>query len=113
MIINKQTPDYQRIFSDVLELRFPQKKKECKDILEKDKLTELDVIQLNKIIFGPFNYDAATFNQSHRSYKKDSILKILAYQVEYELNNSQLTSQFKMSRNTITKWKKMYAEGLI
>ena len=59
--------------------------------------------KLNEIIFGK-----KTENQKFKSYKRSDILKILDYQKKYKLNNSQLANHFNISRNTVTKWKKMF-----
>lgn len=57
--------------------------------------------RFNEIIFGK-----KTENQKFKSYKRSDILKILDYQKKHKLNNIQLAKHFKMSRNTITKYKK-------
>ena len=41
-------------------------------------------------------------------HHKTTILEILQYQKNNNLNNNQLADHFKLSRNTITKWKKIY-----
>lgn len=45
-------------------------------------------------------------NQSLRTYDKDYIKYILRYQVKFGLSDRQISSQFKLSRTTIAKWKK-------
>lgn len=99
--------DYKRIFADILEYKFPQKKEAYLPLLQKDNLTAIDIIKINKKIFGP-NKSNEIFNQKHRSYSKSDIFKILNYQKQHKCNNSQLANHFKLSRNTVTKWKKMF-----
>jgi hypothetical protein len=101
-------PDYKRIYSDILIKRFPEKKASCKKILEKNFLSVLDIIRLNETIFGKANLADNIFNQRHRSYQKSSIMDILKYQKDNNLNNTQLALHFKLSRNTVAKWKKMF-----
>ncbi|GAA5082571.1 hypothetical protein GCM10023210_00020 [Chryseobacterium ginsengisoli] len=96
-------PFYKKIYSDILSRKFPEKMNECKSILSKKELSVLDIIQLNQKIFG-YN-EITSDNQRLRSYDDQSILKILEYQKEYNLNNTQLSIHFKLSRNTIAKWK--------
>ena len=96
-------PNYKRIYFDILSKKYPEKKEECNSLLKKQNLSGLDVIWLNKKIFG-----TDKINQQHRSYSKSDILIILDYQQKHKLNNSQLANHFKISRNTITKWKKMF-----
>ena len=100
-------PDYKRIYSDILSKKYPEKKEECISLLEKQSLSNLDIIRLNDKIFGRDNANKE-FNQKYRSYQKSDILQILDYQKKYKLNNSQLANHFNISRNTVTKWKKMF-----
>ena len=98
------TPDYKRIYSDILLKKYPEKKEICTAFLEKQHLSAFDVIMLNEKIFGTNQ----SKNQKLRSYRKSDILKILDYQKKNNLNNSQLANHFKLSRNTIAKWKKLF-----
>ncbi|WP_228442254.1 helix-turn-helix domain-containing protein [Chryseobacterium nematophagum] len=100
--------NYHLIFSDILNKKYPEKKKECRRIMEKKELSVLDVIQLNKIIFGPVDKETEEFNQSHRSYTVSSIFQILDFQKKNKLNNTQVALYFKLSRHTVAKWKKKY-----
>jgi hypothetical protein len=101
------TPDYKRIYSDLIAEKFPNRE-ECKIILSKERLSELDVITLNSILFKDNNKDTILFNQKHRSYSQDTILEILQYQKKNKLNNIQVAKHFRLSRNTVAKWKKMF-----
>ena len=98
------TPNYKRIYSDILNKRYPEKKEVCKQIIQKANLSVFDVIKLNEKIFGTNQ----SKNQKLRSYSKSDILKILDYQKKNNLNNSQLANHFKLSRNTVAKWKKLF-----
>ncbi|MDR6458212.1 MULTISPECIES: helix-turn-helix domain-containing protein [Chryseobacterium] len=101
-------PNYKSIYKDMIEQKFPDKLNDCKKIMEKASLCALDIILLNKIIFLEKTSDTELFNQRHRSYDEKSIIKILDYQKKHELNNMQLARVYKLSRNTIAKWKKQY-----
>lgn len=101
-------PYYKRIYIDILEKKYPEKKEDCKIFLDKDYLSVCDIIELNRKIFGSQDKDAEDFNQKHRSYNPTDILEILTYQKKNNLNNSQLSDHFKLSRNTISKWKKIF-----
>ena len=106
--IQSITPNYKRIYSDILNRKHPEKIEDCKTILEKSSLSVLDIIELNHRIFGIVDKSTESFNQKHRSYSESDILQILDYQKRNHLNNSQLASYFKLSRNTIAKWRKMF-----
>ncbi|MFP3593247.1 helix-turn-helix domain-containing protein [Chryseobacterium sp. SIMBA_038] len=103
------SPDYKRIFNDMIQMKFPEKEKECQNILSKKELSSLDILHLNEKIFGTEDRETQIFNQSHRSYDKETVIEILELQKKNNLNNSELARDLKMSRNTITKWKKMFA----
>lgn len=106
-------PYYKKIYTDILNKKFPDKKEECKSLLEKEILSVLDIIKLNQKIFGSSNKSAENFNQKHRSYQNADILKVLDYQTKNKLNNTQVANYFKISRNTIAKWKNSYKHNLI
>lgn len=106
--IQVRTPNYKMIYEDILEKKYPQKKELCQTILNKIDITVLDILTLENLIFGKSNPKSSIINQRHRAYNKFDILQILDYQKEYQLSNSQLAKQFKLSRNSISKWKKIF-----
>ncbi|WP_223558358.1 helix-turn-helix domain-containing protein [Chryseobacterium lathyri] len=101
------TPDYKQIFIDIIEQKFPDKNDEYVSILNKEKFSVMEIIEINKMIFGT-NEQNLTFNQKQRSYSKSDILKILDFQKKNRLNNTKLAMHFKLSRNTVAKWKKTF-----
>jgi DNA-binding transcriptional regulator YiaG len=101
--MEKSSINYKRIFQDILTEKFPNKIPECQSLLAKRKLSALDIITLNQIIFGTKTQEN---NQKFRSYKKNDILTILHYQKENNLSNIEVAAHFNLSRNTIAKWKK-------
>ncbi|MCW3160842.1 helix-turn-helix domain-containing protein [Chryseobacterium oryctis] len=102
------SPNYKLIYEDMISRKYPHKKSDCESILKKKKLTILDIIKLNNIIVNGADEDGRVLNQRLRSYDKKTILKILHYQKENKLNNTELANEFKLSRNTISKWKKNF-----
>ncbi|GEN74145.1 helix-turn-helix domain-containing protein [Chryseobacterium lathyri] len=101
------TPDYKQIFIDIIEQKFPDKNDEYVSILNKEKFSVMEIIEINKMIFGT-NEQNLTFNQKQHSYSKSDILKILDFQKKNRLNNTKLAMHFKLSRNTVAKWKKTF-----
>lgn len=99
--------NYRQIFIDILDSRFPEKKQNCLPLLQKQNLSVIDILNIHKKIFG-ISKETESFNQRHRAYSKSDIFKILDYQKKHRLNNSQLAKHFKISRNTIAKWRKMF-----
>jgi len=111
MTSNNTTPDYKTIYMDILNLKFPDKKAECEFFLKKEHLSALDILKLNEKIFGAATHrETSATRQKYRSYTKADILEILAYQKKHCLCNSQLANHFKLSRNSVAKWKKMFSE---
>lgn len=102
------TPNYKKIYMDLLDQKYPCKKDLCKPILEKENLEFMDVIRLNELIFNQEKEGYKKKDEQYRSYDKAAIAKILDYQKEFQLNNTQAANHFKMSRNTIAKWKKLF-----
>lgn len=101
-------PNYKRIYTDILRKKFPHKIKECASILKKENLFALDIIQLNNTIFSGLEREKEIINQKFRSYTPTDIAKILSYQDKSKLNNTQVAKHFKISRNTLAKWKKHF-----
>ncbi|WDF48597.1 helix-turn-helix domain-containing protein [Chryseobacterium sp. KACC 21268] len=101
-------PNYKNIYTDILLKKFPHKQQDCLSILNKKDLSDLDVIELNIKIFGKKNKEAERQNQKYRSYNETTILEILDYKKKNNLNDSQLANHFKLSRNTVAKWKKVF-----
>ncbi|OCA76614.1 transposase [Chryseobacterium contaminans] len=100
----KIIPDYERIYSDIINQQYPDKVSEYRDLLSKDNMSSLYILELDTKIFG--NSDKVS--RKHRSYTKKDILEILDYQKKHKLNNIQLANHFNLSRNSIAKWKKMF-----
>lgn len=101
----KMEPDYKKIYQDMVILKFPEKKESCNRILKKNKLSSLDILTLNNIIFGH-----QEDNQRFKSYDVKTIKEILHWQKKYGATNLALAHEFKLSRNTVTKWKRMFPE---
>jgi hypothetical protein len=101
-------PDYKLIYTDLITRKYPEKLKKCESILKKEELKILDVIKLNTLIFRKATREAAIFNKNHRFYDEPTIIEILNYQKKNSFNNRQLANHFGLSRNTVTKWKKIF-----
>jgi len=93
--------NYKRIFQDILDLKFPEKKELRAIVLEKEINDFYDVLSLNKMIFGDENKE-----NKHKSYDPSTITKVLQYQVENNLTNVETAQKFNLSRNTVSAWKK-------
>jgi DNA-binding transcriptional regulator YiaG len=106
--ITEATPDYKRIYSDLISMKYPEKKEICTYLLSKNNLSALDIIEISQILFDTTSKENFSFNQKHRSYDQSAVIKILEYQKKNKLNNSQLAKHFNLSRNTVTKWKNQF-----
>ena len=101
-------PNYHRIYSDIIMRSFPHKKKECEKLLGKKTLSVIDILELNKRIFGTKDKETGKQNQKHRSYSKSDIVQILDYKKTHKMNNSQVAKHFGLSKNSITKWRRIF-----
>ncbi|WP_335617687.1 helix-turn-helix domain-containing protein [Chryseobacterium glaciei] len=102
------SPDYKKIYNDIIARKYPEKREQCNPILSKQELSFLDIIKLNSLLFDVKNKEISLSNQRHKSYDISAIHEILEYQIKNKLNNSQLSIHFQLSRNTIAKWKKLF-----
>lgn len=107
-IKQQNQPNYKQIYSDIIDLKFPHKKAECEKLLEKKMLSAMDIMELNTRIFGAKDQDVKKMNQKLRSYNESDILRILDYQKSHRMNNLQVAEHFGLSKNTMTKWRRMF-----
>lgn len=77
-------------------------------VSDKKELSAVDIIELNKRIFGTKDEEVKKMNQKLRSYNKSDILDILTYQKNNKMSNLKVAEHFGLSRNTMTKWKRMF-----
>ena len=96
-------PNYHKIFSDILdeEILSVEKRTKCKKILSKSEISDLEVLDLNYLIFG------VSDDNKHKSYDDETITFIMSYQQEHHMTNQQISKLFHISRNTISSWKKL------
>ena len=98
-----EKPNYQKIYQHNIQKKFPEKAVQTKSLLKED-MTSLDVIKISNVL----NSNVDSYNQKHKSYDLDSILKILEFQKLHNLTNILVAEKFRISRNSIAKWKKIY-----
>ncbi|WP_379963124.1 helix-turn-helix domain-containing protein [Epilithonimonas sp. UC225_85] len=105
-------PNYTNIYRDLILEKFPEKLESdvIKNFFSKSEHSNLEIIRVNDFIYS----HATTFyeNQRLKSYDKKSILKILKYQKANELTNVCVSLEYKLSRNTVAKWKKLFSNEL-
>jgi len=100
-------PNYKNLYSDLINEKYPNKKHLLKTLQYK-RWSALDVIIINNLIIDYEEKEKTHMNQKYRSYDKETIFNILDYQRKNNLNNTQLSKVFNISRNTITKWKRLF-----
>jgi|SRR5690554_4792612 len=108
-VINK--PDFGKIFREMAKRKnLPES--EQKRIAEQKEWNSLDVIETNEKLFAKHNKESLKFNQNHKAYDRKSIREILDYQKKNKLNNSETMRLFKLSRNTISKWNRLFLKDI-
>ena len=101
---NIKKPNFKQIYIDLINKKCPEKYDLCENFFLKKQLHALDILKINAIIF-----DDEKNSSQYRAYKKEDILNILDYQQKNRMTNMQLAAHFKLSRNTVTKWKKFFS----
>lgn len=104
---NYSRPDYKAIYNDILKSLTSDVSEKTTQIMSKEQLSLSDVIRLNNLIFS--NETRNNNNQKFRSYDKVTILEILEFQKKNGFNNSEVAQHFKLSRNSVAKWKKTFS----
>lgn len=109
---NKENrPLYHKIYTDMIRDKYPDREENCRDYLNKKNWTALDVIRVNMILFSKKQgHKEILSGQRHRAYDEESIKQMLQDQKENMLNNKELSTKYKLSRNTVAKWKKIFGE---
>ena len=103
-------PNYKRIYSDIIDRKFPDKRKECEKLLNKKHLSVIDILEINKKIFESTDKENERINSMHRSYNVSDIISVLEYQKTKKMNNKQVAEHFGLSMNTMTKWRRIFQE---
>ncbi len=101
MMTEPQKPNYQKIFLDMAR----QSNKDLNEwikLLEKGDLNSLEVMELNEKLSDGKKKENIKF----KAYDKESIAKVLKFQIDHELSDRQISKLFHISRTTIAKWKK-------
>lgn len=102
-------PDFKLIYTDIINEKFPDK---MNDPVIRSKLdtlnTAVDILKFNILVFGESEYTILSKSQRLRSYDEASIREILDYQSKNKLTNTETGNHFKISRNTIAKWKSFF-----
>jgi DNA-binding transcriptional regulator YiaG len=101
-------PDYIKIYSDIINNNFPEKRHLLKHFVHKDFLKTIDVIKINQMIFGE-SKKSKSRNAKHKSYDEKSIEEILKYQKRNKYSNVYIANMYNISSNTLTAWKKKYS----
>ncbi|GAA5087029.1 hypothetical protein GCM10023210_09540 [Chryseobacterium ginsengisoli] len=99
-------PNYTKIYLDLI--KYKKKEDTVSDsLLKKIKNIEManDVFEVERELFGNNGF---IDNQKLKSYDEMTIKIFLNYQKQNSLTNMELSDQYKISRNTIAKWKKIY-----
>ena len=100
-----KSPNYKRIYQDIVSKKFPEKQSEMAAFFNNRRnLSNFDVININEKLFGS---SQENFNSKLRVYTMEDIKEMLVQQKKYGFNNTEAALYFKVSRNSIMKWKKM------
>jgi|SRR5690606_7439334 len=107
-----KNPDYQKIYKEITERFHPDKMDKVKTYIQKEEWTSFDVITVSNILINKKKIHGQRIDRQHKAYDEHTIKAILKHQKEYGMNNSEAARFFKISRNTIISWKKIYSKTL-
>ncbi len=99
-------PNYKQIYKELLKKYGIKVDTDIQKILRKKQLNSLDVIFLNQKIVKKQQLCDKSRNAQLRSYDKESIDYILNYLELHKMTIADVAKKFKISRNTIGRWKK-------
>lgn len=106
-------PFYHKLYADMIRDKYPDREQKCADYLNKEDWTALDVIKVNTILFAKKQgHNEISSDQRHRAYDQKSIKQMLYEQKKDKLNNKELAVKYKLSRNTVAKWRKLFEEDI-
>lgn len=104
----KSKPHYVKIYSDLVRMKYPQHWEDVKELLVKDELPHFEIERLNKKLFQTNSPNKEQLQKKYKAYDEKTIMQILLHQKKNKLNNLQLAKHFKLSRNTVAKWRKIF-----
>ena len=108
--------DYKRLYLDYIDandtLSNPVKK-DLKSIIEgqqNDDLSYRVLMQINTVIRENVNTvrENMVGYKQYNAYDKEFIRYVLSYQKRNNLTNKDISLKFRMSRNTVAKWKRLF-----
>lgn len=106
-------PFYNRLYADMIRDKYPDKADSCAKFIKKKRWIALDVIEINEILFGSSKGKLdIQIDQKHRAYDTESILQILRDQKANKMNNNETTNKYGLSRNTLSKWRKIFENDI-
>jgi hypothetical protein len=101
-----KTLNYTTIFLDIVANQFPERLNDEELIRKIKKIqTNLDVLEINDVLFPKSSLENNKEKQEMKSYTEEDIKIIFDYQKKHKLNMKQTANNFSMSRNTLKKWK--------
>lgn len=107
--------NYKRLYLDFINgtsFIEPQTKRKLVSIINHYSGNFNGVKNLKKLNMLIEKHYVISLNQKHRqslnTYDMDFINYVLSYQKEYNLSNNQISLEFKLSRNTIGKWRRLF-----
>lgn len=100
-------PNYSKIYHDLLLQEQPERLKDerVKELLQNLNTSE-EVIKFSENFFKP-SKESLENNQKLKTYDKETMLKIFDYQKKHGLSSNLISQQYKISRTTLAKWKKI------
>ncbi|WP_419868654.1 helix-turn-helix domain-containing protein [Chryseobacterium sp. CT-SW4] len=105
-------PNYTKIYEDLIRLECPEKLTEptIKKQLQNLNTCE-DILNFNEKIFKQ-SKQSLKDNQKLKTYDRKTMLKLLQYQKQHGFSTNYMSKKYKISRTTLTKWRKTFGEEI-
>ncbi|MDR6516248.1 hypothetical protein [Chryseobacterium camelliae] len=105
-------PNYVKIFTDMLKEYDPEKLNDPKIQRQLRNLnTSEDVLNFNEKVFQQ-SKEMQKSNQKLKTYDRKTMIKLLKYQQKHGFSTSYMSRKYKISRTTLSKWRKNFEDDI-
>lgn len=107
--------NFKVLYKDIIKDKFPEFEFDNTIISKIDDLdnSAMKIFYLNNFIFYNTENSLDNIDSRLKSYTENEILDILRYQNAFNLSNTEIVKEFRMSRTTLILWKRRFKKLFI